>query len=147
MACYQNLDSLRRLKKPWRNGTGDWDTSIMPISRKMAQLGIVEGMQLNDTVVPSSPCRGCIYGKQHRASFPKDGRTRATRFGQLTHSDVCGPMKTSLHTEPVGCRDVHTVHSLMELKGTFPFLINTKSNIYIINVYLSLNFSLMIRDP
>ena len=39
-------------------------------------------------------CEGCILGKMHRASFPKDSHTHTTRKLQLVHSDVCGPVKT-----------------------------------------------------
>ena len=42
-------------------------------------------------------CEGCVYGKQHRDKFPKDGGTRATRILELVHSDVNGPMKTPTH--------------------------------------------------
>jgi hypothetical protein len=38
-------------------------------------------------------CEGCILGKQHRHSFPKDGATRATKVLEIVHSNVCGPMK------------------------------------------------------
>ena len=39
-------------------------------------------------------CEGCILGKMHRASFPKDNHTHTTRKLQLVHSDVCGPIRT-----------------------------------------------------
>ena len=39
-------------------------------------------------------CEGCIYGKQHRGKFPKDGDTRATCILELAHSNVNRPMKT-----------------------------------------------------
>jgi hypothetical protein len=38
-------------------------------------------------------CEGCILGKQHRHSFPKDGATRATKVLEIVHSNVCGSMK------------------------------------------------------
>ena len=41
-----------------------------------------------------SACEGCMMGKQHRQSFPKDGATRASKALEIVHSDVCGPMKT-----------------------------------------------------
>ena len=42
-------------------------------------------------------CKRCIFGKQHRDKFPKDGGTRATHILELVHSDVNGPMKTPKH--------------------------------------------------
>lgn len=39
-------------------------------------------------------CEGCILGKMHCASFPKDGSVHATQKLQLVHTDVCGPVKT-----------------------------------------------------
>ena len=45
--------------------------------------------------VPSNHvCEGCILGKMHRFSFPKDANVLATHKLQLVHSDVCGPMRT-----------------------------------------------------
>ena len=33
-------------------------------------------------------CEGCVYGKQYRDKFPKDGGTMATHILELVHSDV-----------------------------------------------------------
>lgn len=59
---------------------------------QMASNQLVDGLKLVNTKEGSSLCEGFMYGKQHRQSFPTDGRTRATRIGELIHSDVCGPM-------------------------------------------------------
>lgn len=40
-------------------------------------------------------CIGCIYGKAHRRSFPKAGKTRVTKPGELVHMDIAGPMLAS----------------------------------------------------
>nr|CAH0098495.1 unnamed protein product [Daphnia galeata] len=62
--------------------------------RRMFTQGIVDGLDLHQTPEEkSSPCWGCAEGKMHRTSF-KEGRNRATRLGELIHSDVCGPMST-----------------------------------------------------
>ena len=56
---------------------------------------MVSGMTLEKDE-PSLPfCEGCVEGKQHRAPFPKDGGTRATKPLEIVHSDVCGPMRTT----------------------------------------------------
>ncbi|KAL4317940.1 hypothetical protein GQ457_18G004620 [Hibiscus cannabinus] len=39
-------------------------------------------------------CEGCIYGKQCKKSFPVGKARRATRYLELVHTDVVGPMKT-----------------------------------------------------
>ena len=39
-------------------------------------------------------CESCIAGKQHKDSFPKSSRMRASRPAELVHGDVCGPMRT-----------------------------------------------------
>lgn len=41
-------------------------------------------------------CEGCIYGKQHRTSFPVKSTWRAREPLQLVHADICGPMRTLL---------------------------------------------------
>lgn len=38
-------------------------------------------------------CEGCIYGKQHRKSFPSSGAWRASHLLELIHMDVCEPMQ------------------------------------------------------
>lgn len=36
-------------------------------------------------------CEACVYGKQHRISF-EQRQEKATKCGELIHSDVCGPL-------------------------------------------------------
>jgi hypothetical protein len=43
----------------------------------------------------NTKCEACIYGKQSRESFPTSS-WHANRWLQLVHSDVCGPLETSL---------------------------------------------------
>ncbi len=40
-------------------------------------------------------CEACIEGKHQRTYFFKDEATRASRFLEPVHSDVCGLMKTT----------------------------------------------------
>jgi hypothetical protein len=40
-------------------------------------------------------CEACIYGKQNRETFPT-GSWHANKCLQLVHSDLCGPLETSL---------------------------------------------------
>ena len=60
--------------------------------KRMKSKDMIDGMQLNPSSSEQPICEGCIMGKHHRLPFPKDGRTRATRVGELIHSDVCGPI-------------------------------------------------------
>jgi hypothetical protein len=56
---------------------------------------MVSGMNLGKEQTSLPFCEGCVEGKQHRAPFPKDGATRATKPLEIVHSDVCGPMRTT----------------------------------------------------
>ena len=38
---------------------------------------------------------GCIFGKQHRETFPVRKSYRARTPLEIVHSDICGPMQTS----------------------------------------------------
>ena len=68
---------------------------------KMASEGSVKGLALfNDQLQSSAHCRGCLQGKMCRSSFSST-RIKATRVGELIHSDVCGPMQV---TTPSGER-------------------------------------------
>src|SRR5579875_1494527 len=49
---------------------------------------------LHGDALPNT-CEGCMMGKQHRHSFPKDGATRASKVLEIVHSDVCGPMRNA----------------------------------------------------
>lgn len=49
-------------------------------------------MNIAYTDMPDFKCIGCIYGKQHRSSF-QHSNSRASRVGELIHTDVCGPMQ------------------------------------------------------
>jgi hypothetical protein len=42
-------------------------------------------------------CEGYVKGKYQRTSFPKDETTRASQLLEIVHTDVCRPMKTTLH--------------------------------------------------
>ncbi len=50
----------------------------------------------NDNTFTS--CKCCIEGRQHCASFPKVGATRATKILGLVHSNISGPLQTNTHS-------------------------------------------------
>jgi transposase InsO family protein len=41
-------------------------------------------------------CEHCLAGRQHRERFPRYSQTRATEPGERLHSDLMGPLNTSL---------------------------------------------------
>jgi hypothetical protein len=57
---------------------------------------MVDGMNLKEVLLHRI-CEGCIKGKHQRTSFPKDGAMRASQLLEIVHTDVCRPMKTTLH--------------------------------------------------
>jgi hypothetical protein len=58
---------------------------------KMVSEELVSGLHLTNEKIPKTLCAACELGKFHRQPL-KIGRTRATRIGELVHSDVEGPM-------------------------------------------------------
>jgi hypothetical protein len=57
---------------------------------------MVDGMNLKEEPLHHI-CEACIKGKHQRTSFPNDGATRASQLLEIVHTDVCGPMRTTLH--------------------------------------------------
>jgi transposase InsO family protein len=53
---------------------------------------MVKGLPLVDK--PERICEGCIFGKQHRESFPVGKSYRAKAPLEIIHSEICGPMQT-----------------------------------------------------
>jgi transposase InsO family protein len=58
---------------------------------KMVFEELVSGLHLTNEKIPKTLCAACELGKFHRQPL-KIGRTRATRIGELVHSNVEGPM-------------------------------------------------------
>ena len=56
-----------------------------------AHHAVIKKMEAENSVDPE-PCKGCALGKSHRQPFPNSGRRRATKIGEIVHSDLCGPM-------------------------------------------------------
>ena len=40
-------------------------------------------------------CEPCVFGKHHRAPFPKKSDRKTTRPLELIHTDVCGKVSTA----------------------------------------------------
>jgi hypothetical protein len=91
----EEAESTIALPSSLSPGISTWHRQLTYVSYntivKMASSGVVDGLDIASTVIPSEPCTGCAYGKHQRLKFPV-GRVRATYTGQLIHSDLCGPM-------------------------------------------------------
>lgn len=59
----------------------------------MVDSKIVENLEIENFT--EKLCKGCVYGKQHRNSFPKEGATRWSKAGERFHADLCGKMSVS----------------------------------------------------
>lgn len=59
---------------------------LLTLHNKEMVVGLPEIGRVNVT------CEACVGGKQHRVSFPKQSKWRATEKLQLIHSDLCGPI-------------------------------------------------------
>jgi transposase InsO family protein len=57
---------------------------------------MVDGMNLKKVSLHHD-CDGCIKGKLQRTSFHKYGATSASQLLKIVHTNVCGPIKTTLH--------------------------------------------------
>lgn len=60
----------------------------------MSNKGVVVDLKIDQTSERNPFCEGCIYGKQHRLSFPKSAARRASIAGETFHVDLCGKMST-----------------------------------------------------
>lgn len=65
--------------------------------KKMISNQMVKGLEQVNVSTDSSFCESCVFGKQKRASFPKNKNARSSRILELIHSDVCGPMPTTAY--------------------------------------------------
>ncbi|KAL7288383.1 hypothetical protein TKK_0017712 [Trichogramma kaykai] len=63
--------------------------------RKMIHNNTVNDLVVNKLEEKDPFCEGCVLGKQHRNSFPKNEATRSKTPGELFHVDLCGKMSIS----------------------------------------------------
>jgi len=52
--------------------------------------GFITGIEL-DTKSKPDFCEACTKAKSARQPFPKESKTRATKYGERVHWDLCGP--------------------------------------------------------
>ncbi|KAK3031953.1 hypothetical protein RJ639_037114 [Escallonia herrerae] len=68
----------------WHHRLGHLSESGMKILHSKNALPGMKNIQLDF-------CEGCVYGKQKRVSFPRDGKEKKIERLELVHTDVCGP--------------------------------------------------------
>lgn len=56
--------------------------------------GLIEGVELDSSSQPEF-CEACVKAKAARAPFPTESETRALRYGELVHTDLWGPARTT----------------------------------------------------
>ena len=56
----------------------------------MKRKGLVEGLDVNDTIAPDIQCTSCIQAKQHVQPFPQHSVEKSRDIGDLTYSDIWG---------------------------------------------------------
>ena len=65
--------------------------------RRMADLKLVEGINLGNGPIIPCVCDDCAKGKMHKSTFKLSTSPRADKIGGRVCGDVCGPMSfTSL---------------------------------------------------
>ena len=60
---------------------------------KLVSQNMVTGLEHNAN--DSTFCESCVIGKATKGSPPQASTSRATRAGELFHSDLCGPLEAS----------------------------------------------------
>lgn len=65
--------------------------------KRMIGNQMINGLEQVNVDTDSMFCESCVFGKQKRASFPKNKNARSSRILELIHSDVCGPMPTTAY--------------------------------------------------
>ncbi|KAK2998182.1 hypothetical protein RJ639_023322 [Escallonia herrerae] len=74
-----------KIREPHYGITG-WDICVRVVLRLLHSKNALPGMKN----IQLDFCEGCVYGKQKRASFQRDGKKKLERL-ELVHTDVCGP--------------------------------------------------------
>jgi hypothetical protein len=60
---------------------------------KLQKGKLVDGLEVDESSVPSRSCEACIQAKQATMPFPKEAQNRSTIAGERTMSDVWGPAR------------------------------------------------------
>lgn len=95
--CRKISESNDATKTIKRNTLEDWHIRMGHLNvqslREAIKAGSIQGINI-ENIGENFQCQVCLQGKMSRAPFPKFSE-RVTDKGQLTHSDVCGPMRVT----------------------------------------------------
>lgn len=74
----------------------DWHRALGHLGidsvKKLADKGMVEGMRIAPGSNDVPQCATCIQAKQTVAPFPKEAKREYSEVGEMTYTDVCGPL-------------------------------------------------------
>ena len=71
--------------------------SMAPNSRTLRTLkekGMVTGMEIDSSSIPTEKCEACVQAKQHVQPFPKMAQREFVEIGEMTYMDIWGPART-----------------------------------------------------
>ena len=60
---------------------------------QISKEGIVDGLSIDQSTIPSNTCEACIQAKQAHKPFPKEAQNRSKEPGERVMSDVWGPAR------------------------------------------------------
>src|SRR4029079_7495748 len=63
--------------------------------KKLVRNQSVEGINLTEEEIDKIECNPCVKAKMHRKNFNKKLIHKTTKVGEIVHSDVCGPFRTT----------------------------------------------------
>jgi len=61
--------------------------------KMLSKNNLMEGINI-DKGTKLNCCEGCVQGKQHKETFPKEGRLHVKKLSKLIHTNVWGLLKT-----------------------------------------------------
>src|SRR6266508_4358749 len=68
----------------------------MTALRQLDREGLVSGLEIDQSLIPSQTCEVCIQAKHAHQPFPKEAENRSEIAGERVVSDVWGPAKVKL---------------------------------------------------
>src|SRR5277367_3151728 len=74
----------------WHRRYGHISTTTLD---RISKRGIVDGLSIDQSTIPSNTCEACIQAKQAHKPFPKEAENRSEVPGERVMSDVWGPAR------------------------------------------------------
>ena len=85
-----SVSIVSQVESPASNDNSLWHPCLGHISEKRLEILSKQGILGNHKVEPLQFCKHCVFGKQHRAKFPKAMHTRKATL-DFVHSNYWGP--------------------------------------------------------